>query len=693
MAGRPDPALVFVEEAADLLIQLEAALLGLEETPDDPELVATAFRALHTIKGSGAMFGFEAVASFTHYLENAFERVRSGALAPTRALVDLTLAAKDHIRHLIENPTDADPRIGAALLERLAVLVGEPAPVLEAAVARPVVPAEPVCWRIRFGLGPSALERGVNPLLLLDELRSLGDCEVQAVTDRIPPLAELVPAHCHVAWEVRLTTRQPRQAIEDVFLFVDDEAGLTIEPVDTKPATGTNNSDAAPAAPAGAVAPRGGVAPAPAAPGTATAPALRPAAGVAEAKPAGNGGRSSTSSATAQPQSAGSVRVPAERLDELMDMVGELVIAEARLKQLVNGPAADPQIKAVAEEIERLSSGLRDITMNIRTVPIGSLFDRFRRLVRDLARDLDKTVVLSMAGGETELDKTVIERLNDPLVHLIRNALDHGIEDPEERLRAGKPADGHLQLSAVHSGTQVLVTVKDDGRGISAARLRAKAEDQGLIERGAVMSDSELYQLIFHPGLSTAEAVTNVSGRGVGMDVVKRTIDSLRGSIEVDSSPGEGTAVTLRLPLTLAIIDGLLVRVGTGRYVIPLSAVEECVELEPEVDQRRGGRSFLNIRGELVPFLRLRDVFNTAAPPDLYPKVVVVSTGDQRVGLVVDQVIGDHQTVIKSLSKLHHDVQEFSGATILGDGTVALILDVAPLINRGQAARPQRQAS
>ena len=381
----------------------------------------------------------------------------------------------------------------------------------------------------------------------------------------------------------------------------------------------------------------------------------------------------------------------AERLDELMDRVGELVIAQARLTQLA-GATTDVNIKSVAEEIERLAASLRDTTMGIRMVPIGSLFGRFRRVVHDLSRDLGKQVELTTIGEETELDKTMIERLADPLVHLIRNAIDHGLESPESRAAAGKPAMGRVRLIARHAGAEVLVSISDDGRGLDGERIRAKAEEQGLLAPGTVPTDAELYQFLFHPGFSTAREISAVSGRGVGMDVVKRTIEGLRGTIDIATTPGQGTEVTLRLPLTLAIIEGLLVRVGNGRYAIPLSAVEECVELSKADDTRSTGRSFLNIRDDLVPFLRLRDLFETGTPPDRYQKVVIVASGDLRVGLVVDQIIGSHQTVIKSLSKLHATVETFSGATILGDGTVALILDIAHLVELGQAREEKLKA-
>jgi len=318
-------------------------------------------------------------------------------------------------------------------------------------------------------------------------------------------------------------------------------------------------------------------------------------------------------------------------------------------------------------------------------VPMGSLFGRFRRLVHDLSIDLGKPVDFVTVGEDTELDKTMIERLADPLVHLIRNAIDHGVESPERRAAAGKAPTGRIELAARYVGAQVLVTVRDDGAGLDIARIRAKAEEQGLVAPGAALGEQEIYQLLFAPGFSTAATVSALSGRGVGMDVVKRTIEALRGSIEIATEPGFGSTITLRLPLTLAIIEGLLIRVGEARYIIPLSAVEECVALSPSDDQRSRGRSFLNIRGGLVPFVKLRELFDSGGEPDAHPRIIIISIGETRVGLVVDQIIGSHQTVIKSLSKLHSDVTMFSGATILGDGSAALIIDVAQLVALAQA--------
>jgi two-component system, chemotaxis family, sensor kinase CheA len=639
-----DPVETFRLEAQDLLEQIEQGLLDLAHRPDDRSLIDAVFRGLHTLKGSGAMFGFDALAAFTHHCESAFDRVRKGLTPASADLVAAVLAAQDHMRALAEG-RDAPQSVGQALLEQLQRAVDS----ADAAAAPPASTA--TTYHVRFSLPADALANGTKPLALLDELRELGDCTVTAITDNLPPLAALNPTECHLSWDVRLTTEHPRSAIEDVFIFVIDDMTLQIEALDAPRAEG--RVDAVQAEDAAAAEP------------------------VAEAK---------------TNRAAETVRVPAERLDELMDRVGELVIAQSRLKQVAAGNI-DPHLRAVSEEIERLAAELRDTMLVVRMVPIAQMFGRFRRLIHDLARDTGKDIEFSTEGETTELDKTVIERLADPLVHLIRNAADHGLETPEERLAAGKPANGQVVLAARQAGAEVIITITDDGRGVDRARVRAKAEDVGLIQPGAVLSDSELLNLIFQPGFSTAKTITSLSGRGVGMDVVKRTIEGLRGAIEMTSELGKGSQIALRIPLTLAIIDGLLVRVGTGRYVIPLAAVEECVELSVEQDVRSTGRSLLTLRDRLVPFIRLREMFDTGLAPDPHQKVVVVSTGHERVGLVVDQILGDHQTVIKSLSAVHADVETFSGATILGDGGVALILDMAHLVAAGQRQDAQLRAT
>ncbi|MCW6507641.1 chemotaxis protein CheA [Lichenifustis flavocetrariae] len=664
-----DAAAIYRQEAGELLDSLEGSLLDLGQTPADRTLVDQAFRALHTIKGSGAMFGFDQVAAFTHDFETAFDLVRRGTVPVTQDLVSLALAAKDHIRSLIETPDEADATVGRTILANLQILVARPGsiaePPVEAAIAPDAGSSETAGagWRMTIAFAPEVLRNGTDPLALLDELRGLGPCTVVALTDSVPDLGALEPQDLHLQWSVTLRGDCPREAIDDVFMFVLDDMKLDLTPLGVEPSGET----VAAAAPELVIAES---TPLPVASTPATPPEPQKARTADKVEPPRR----------ADDKVSTSVRVQAERLDELMDRVGELVIAQARLSQLAH-TRNDGGIQAIAEEIERLASGLRDTTMGIRMVPIGSLFARFRRLIHDLSRDLGKPVEFVTSGEDTELDKTMIERLADPLVHLIRNAIDHGIENPERRAKAGKPPVGRIELLAQHVGAQVMVTVRDDGGGLDTTRIRAKAEEQGLIVPGTTLSDAEVHQFLFHPGFSTAQTVSALSGRGVGMDVVKRTIEALRGSIDVSTELGHGSAMSLRLPLTLAIIEGLLIRVGDSRYIVPLSMIEECVELP--ADQARG-RNFLNIRGGLVPFLRLRDLFDAPGEPDAHQKIIITSVGDARVGLVADQIIGSHQTVIKSLSKLQSDATMFSGATILGDGSAALILDVAQLVAIGQ---------
>ncbi|KYG98070.1 chemotaxis protein CheA [Bradyrhizobium sp. DOA1] len=677
-----DPTEVFRQEASELFEVLEGALLDLGQRPDDRELVDSAFRALHTIKGSGAMFGFDKVASFTHEFETAFDRVRKGEIKPTQELISVALAAKDYIRALIEDPQSTDDVIGEAILDDLKRFVSfdQPsAPVAEITEAPPLAPAESkqAGWHLYLEFESHILRNGSNPLDLLEDLCKLGPCFVVPITDGIPFLDEMEPEDCYLKWDVKLHAACDKDAIDDVFMFVQDEMKLTLSPLEVveapAPAPLFNLLDEEPPAPTVEM----------------PAPVVEVAAAPAVEQPIAKTEQKLESKPDTKPETKreergiATVRVQAERLDELMDRVGELVIAQARLTQLASS-GSDLSIKMIAEEIERLASSLRDTTMGARMVPIGSLFGRFRRLVHDLSRDLSKPVEFVTSGEDTELDKTMIECLADPLVHLIRNAIDHGIEDNATRAANGKAEQGRIELAAVHSGAQVLVTVKDNGGGLNTARIRAKAEEQGLIAAGAVLTDHEIHQFLFHPGFSTAQTISALSGRGVGMDVVKRTIENMRGSIDLSTRPGQGTTVTLRLPLTLAIIEGLLIRVGEGRYIIPLSAVEECVELTAD-DERSRGRNFLNVRGGLVPFLRLREIMSSSGSPDRHQKTIIISTGETRVGLVADQIIGNHQTVIKSLSKLHSDVTIFSGATILGDGTAALILDVAQLVALAQS--------
>ena len=657
-----DPTETFRIEAADVLNEIEQALLDLAENPGDKDLVNAVFRGLHTLKGSGAMFGFDDLAGFTHHCESAFDQVRTGAVATTPELISIVLSAQDRMRALVNGDVDEEKQalILGKLSEAVAAASGQALP-----ASAPAEGEEAEGWRVRFRLPADCMANGTNPLFLLDELRELGECEIALLTDQIPAWADLDPRECHLGWDVTLKGAIDRDDIEDVFIFVMDDMDLSIEPLADAP--GKTGS-------------------------TSATPSREAAAAPTQEKAAAGNAAAADGKAQGGKTAGDTLRVPAEQLDELMDRVGQLVIAQSRLSQIAHGNI-DLALRSVSEEIERLSGELRDTMMVMRMVPVSSLFGRFRRLIHDLSEETGKAITLTTEGEGTEVDKTVIERLFDPIVHLVRNSCDHGLETPEERVAAGKPESGNVTLSAHQAGGEVVITIRDDGRGINRDRVRAKAEENGLIKPDQVLSDQELFQLIFHPGFSTAATISNLSGRGVGMDVVKRTIESLRGTIEVTSEPGQGSTIALRIPLTLAIIEGLLVRVGEQRYVIPLSSVEECIELSLEDDMRHRGRSLISLRGALVPFLRLRELFTSGTKPDPYQKIIVVSTGAERVGLVVDQIIGNHQTVIKSMSAFHRSAASFSGATILGDGTVALILDVPQLVSLAQQQEERLQAA
>jgi two-component system chemotaxis sensor kinase CheA len=656
----------FREEAREILVDLESALLELNENRGDLDLVGRVFRALHTIKGSGAMFGFDELAAFTHNLENAFDEVRNGRLKVSSDLIDLTLSALDQIRAMIEDGAGgaaaADPAICGAILAKVRVMTGklESKPTAKKAAPPPPEPARgPLhTWEIHFAPGPEMMLNGADPLLLLRELRQLGGLSVRASMAAVPPLAELDPARCYVSWEMVLATDAGREAICDVFIFVEDTCKLTIESIEpTVEATAEN------------VAPVGGV--------TAGEPqtaADQTAKGLEDPRTAPGGRRTYDKADTVS-----SLRVPAAKLDQFVDLVGELVTVQARLSEIA-ARCDDAEIASVSEEIERLTSSLRENSMNIRMTPIRATFEKFRRLVHDLARDLGKDVELTIEGAETELDKTVIDQLSDPLMHLIRNSMDHGIEPPANRVAVGKRPTASIHLSARHSGASVLIGVSDDGGGIDADAVRSRAVEKGIVASDAQLSEEECFALIFQPGFSTAKQVTDVSGRGVGMDVVRQRVDSLRGSIDVASKRGSGTSVTLRLPLTLAIIDGLLVSVGEAYFVLPLANILECIELTSQDIAQANGKHMVIVRGEVVPYIRLREHFNIRTPRPEIEQIMVVETEEGRYGFVVDQVLGDCQTVIKNLGRFYRHVQVVSGATILGNGTVALILDPYRLV-------------
>ena len=690
------------EEAGELLAELETSLLDLEETPEDNELINRVFRAMHTIKGSGAMFGFDDIAAFTHEVETVFDLVRNGEMVVTKELLDLTLKSRDHISELLEASAGSgavDKETGDALIAGLRRLVpqADRAGQTPEAIMAPMAKTEeaqeaaPTTWRIRFQPNRELLLCGSNPISLLNELRDLGNCLATAHFDAVPLLDALVGEHCYLSWDILLTTNRDEAAIKDVFIFVEDDCQLTIEMI----ADGDGESSYKKLGEI--LVERGDLLP----------DALHQV--LQQQKPLGellvNQGavtQEQVASALAEqqhvkkirqenvaPEAAASIRVPAERLDQLVNLVGEMVTVQARLTQVSN-TFGDATFVSIAEEVERLTNELRDTALNIRMLPIGSTFSKFKRLVRDLSQELGKEIELETFGGDTELDKTVIEKLNDPLVHIIRNSIDHGIEKPADRLLAGKPAAGRIRLGAEHAGDSVLITIHDDGGGINREAIRAKAIELGMIAAGAELTDQEIYGYIFAPGFSMAAKITSISGRGVGMDVVKRGIEGLRGTIVVDSELGRGTTITLKIPLTLAIIESLLVKIGESHFVLPLATVEECVELSRADVQASHGRNLAKVRGHLTPYICLREQFDIPGERPEIEQIVIVSVRGIKIGFVVDFVIGEHQTVIKPLGLLYQEVKGISGATILGDGSVALIISPGDLAQMAETTEHDR---
>jgi two-component system chemotaxis sensor kinase CheA len=647
------PAETFRDEASDLLSDLEIALIDLESRPEDRATVSRVFRNLHTIKGSGGMLGFDKLAAFIHELESAYDLVRGGKLSVTPSLISHTLLARDHIKQLLDGVEGPDIEAAGQRLvnwfleiqKDLNAAVQKTVPGTNKQSGRQTVASAaenvPVTYRIKFKPPAESITRGINVLRLLQEIKDLGDLSVTCHTETLPELDELQLETCYLSWDLQLTTSQGIDSIHGVFLFVEEGSALEITVLeDQKPEVGVSKEAAATVATEISAPPT---------------PAKRPARA-----------------------EASSLRVSATKLDDLVNIVGEIVTMQARLTQ-VAGSYGDPEMTFVAEEMERLIDKLRDNTMSIRMLPIGATFGNFRRLVRDLARDLGKQVELIEEGGETELDKTVIDQINDPMVHLIRNCVDHGIESPAARTAAGKSPTGRIVLSAVHSGAHVLIEIKDDGGGLDKDAIRKKGIERGLIKPGQELSEEEIFGLILNPGFSTAKTISGVSGRGVGMDVVKQNVEALGGTLEISSKAGAGSTFRLKLPLTLAIIDGLLVRVGDQYFVLPLANILECFELSMEAIRENYDRKFVVVREEMVPYVDIREHFEIQKTRPEISQVMIAETREGKFGFLVDNVIGDHKTVIKRLGGLYKDVESISGATILGDGTIALILDLDKL--------------
>lgn len=709
---------VFIQESREQLAEMEAGLLRLEQNPDDHDNINGIFRAAHTIKGGSGVIECHFIEAFTHRVENLLDALRNNELAVSPPLATLLLECCDHMVSLIdvlgaegEAPDAALGAKGDALTERLKGFLdgigqpGEASANSELAVQDSTVEVESSgggivltdSWHISVRFGENVLRGGMDPLSFIRYLASLGEIlGIQTITDAMPVAAEMDPESCYIGFEIQLQTRSSKADIERVFDFVREDCDLRILPPNSKLSEYIKHIQELPedTMRLGEILVRCG--------------ALTQAEvdqGLSEQKSSVEHAQSGDATAASQlgqilvdhkvvhkeivdaavvkqaqvndkkAKDARLVRVQADKLDQLIDLVGELVIAGASANLLAQKSKQVDLVEATSV-LSRLVENIRDSALQLRMVQIGDTFTRFNRVVRDVSKELGKEIDLVISGAETELDKTVVEKIGDPLMHLVRNSLDHGIEPTALRLERGKPACGRVALNAYHDSGSIVIEISDDGGGLNKEKITAKALERGIIQAGETLSETEIVNLIFEPGFSTVDKVSNLSGRGVGMDVVRRNIQALRGAVDVASIEGEGTTFTIRLPLTLAIIDGFLVGVDKAAYVIPLDTVVECIELK----NLPSDRNFMNLRGEALPFIRLRELFEI--PGDAPPResIVVVQFAGQRAGIVVDQLMGEFQTVIKPLGAMFRHLRGIGGSTILGSGEVALILDVAALV-------------
>ncbi|PPU33305.1 chemotaxis protein CheA [Xanthomonas arboricola] len=649
----------FLAESRDLLEDMERHLLEAERGESSPDAVNAIFRAAHTIKGSGGLFDLPQLVGFTHVVESVLDLVRDDALTLSSELIALLLVCCDHIHALVEtaaDPAHADADALAAeadpLLAQLQTyLQASACGVTASAIQHSTPEKQSGYWRITLKLFADALRYGNSPLKLIRNLRGLGSVEsISTDVSQLPSFEALDPEANYLGFQILLRSDADRAAIEDVFEFVREDCDLEILSV---PAP--MDASAVPASE----------------PVVAAAPVVGALAAVPAAAPA----RAPQDTGARSPD-ARSIRVDADKLDRMIDLVGELIIAVAGTNANAQR-TGDAQLLESASILAGLVEEVRESALQLRMVKIGGTFSRFQRVVHDVARELGKDIALVVAGEDTELDKSVVEKIGDPLTHLVRNAMDHGIEPADVRVARGKPARGTVGLNAYHDSGSIVIQITDDGGGLNRDRILAKALERGLIEPGRQLSDREVFAMIFEPGFSTAEKVTNLSGRGVGMDVVKRNITALRGTVEIDSSAGVGTTISVRLPLTLAIINGFQVGVGKSVFVVPLDVVEECVEFTPDY-----ASDYIDLRGSVLPYVRLRELFALGGRTPARESIVVIRQGAQRFGLVVDTLLGEWQTVIKPLSKVFAQVKGISGSSILGSGDVALILDVPSLLQQ-----------
>lgn len=702
----------FIAESEQLLLEMEDALLKVEHSPHDPDIINAIFRAAHTIKGSAGLFGLDEIVKFTHVAESVLDCVRNGQIVFEDKLAALFLTVCDHISALIEcasqgiPPNEETLRRGDALSEQLNKYLG-PAESLVApkAVAREAANSQRISnrseevqtdlWHISLRFERDLLRNGMDPLSLLRYLRTQGEIvQVITHTGAVPNTSELDPETCHLGFEVAFRSDSDKESIESVFDFVREDSLVRILP----PHATIDNyktlfqelpEDNAILAQAFLQC------------GTLTPEELQSVLSELSANKdhqeeisanSKGGDTQETQSkeiAISKPERGmdsktndnSLIRIDARKLDRLINLIGELIISGAGINLLAKREGI-PQLVEATGDLSRLVEEVRDSALNLRMVQIGATFNRFQRVVRDISKELGKDIRLEISGAETELDKTVIEKIGDPLTHLVRNAMDHGIEPVEVRTSKGKSAQGTVFLNAYHDSGSIVIEVSDDGGGLNKDKILRKAASRGLIAEDQTLSDREIYDLIFEPGFSTADQVSNLSGRGVGMDVVKKNIQALRGTVELDNREGYGATVRIRLPLTLAIIDGFLIGVGSAVYVVPLDMVVECIEL-PRIQSSGEESDYLSLRGELLPFVRLRELFDmNDVPPSRRQNVVVVKYAGKQIGLIVDQLLGEFQTVIKPLGKLFSHLRGVSGFTILGGGEVALVLDVPGVVQQ-----------
>jgi two-component system chemotaxis sensor kinase CheA len=675
----------FIAESADLLRDMEAALLECTSGSVTPESINLIFRSAHTIKGSAGLFGLDDIVAFVHVVETVLDEVRLNRTAMNEELIALLLSCKDHIQSLVAL-VGTDALVDSAMAERgkglLAGLQRMSAGAGSQASARTAsesaYPAGPVCpgqtaesevthWQVSVRFGPGVLTEGMDPLGFIRYLSTFCEPVQIRVLDDTLPEAELFDAEsCYLGFQMDLRTHEPRARIEGAFDFVREDCRLEITevPADPRPE---------------AVMPAESV-------HSIARSAVEPGSQIARVQaidsprpPQQRGGREAATDGNALSRS---VRVDAAKLDSLITRIGELIIAAAGVNLLARR-SANSELEERTSTLASLVEQVREGALQLRMVKIGATFDRFKRVVHDVSRELDKDISLVVHGEDTELDKTVVEQIGDPLTHLVRNAMDHGIEPADIRTARGKPPGGTMTLNAFHDSGSIVIEVRDDGGGLRRDKILAKAHEKGLIPDDRVLTDPEIFNLVFEPGFSTADAVTNLSGRGVGMDVVKRNITALRGTVGIHSVDGQGTTVTVRLPLTLAIINGFQVAIGKSNFVLPLESIEECIEF-----REQSGHDFTNLRGQVLPFIRLRELVGTAEPPARRPSIVVVKHAGRRAGIVVDALLGEFQTVINPLGRMFRKVDYVSGSSILGTGEVALILDVPALVQQAvQRAR------